>query len=48
MSGIGQSLGDAGVVRAFGDRLERGIRQSMANNPAPLEIKTQVMVFAKR
>jgi SAM dependent carboxyl methyltransferase len=40
--------GDAGVVRAFGDRLERGIRQSMANNPAPLEIKTQVMVFAKR
>jgi hypothetical protein len=39
--------GDAGVVRAFGDRLEGGIRQSMANNPAPLEIKAQVMVFAK-
>jgi hypothetical protein len=40
--------GDAGVVRAFGDRLERGIRQSMASNPAPLEIKAQVIVLAKR
>ena len=40
--------GDAGAVRAFGDRLERGIRQSVANNPAPLEIKAQVILLAKR
>ena len=40
--------GDAGAVRAFGDRLERGIRQSVAIDPAPLEIKAQVIVFAKR
>jgi hypothetical protein len=40
--------GDAGAVRAFGDRLERGIRQGVAINPKPLEIKAQVMVFAKR
>jgi hypothetical protein len=36
------------AVRAFGDRLERGIRQSVAINPRPLEIKAQVVVFAKR
>jgi hypothetical protein len=40
--------GDSSAVRAFGDRLERGIRQSLAINPKPLEIKAQVMVFAKR
>jgi SAM dependent carboxyl methyltransferase len=40
--------GDASDVRAFGDRLERGIRQGVAINPAPLEIKAQVIVFAKR
>jgi SAM dependent carboxyl methyltransferase len=40
--------GDVGAVRAFGDRLERGVRQSAAIDPAPLEIKAQVMVFAKR
>lgn len=40
--------GDAGAVHAFGDRLERGIRQSVAINPAPLEIKAQVIVLAKR
>jgi SAM dependent carboxyl methyltransferase len=40
--------GDAGAVCAFGDRLERGIRQSVAINPAPLEIKAQVIVLAKR
>jgi hypothetical protein len=40
--------GDAGAVRAFGDRLELGIRQSVAIDPAPLEIKAQVVVFAKR
>jgi hypothetical protein len=40
--------GDAGAVRAFGDRLERGIRRSLAIDPAPLEIKAQVIVFAKR
>jgi hypothetical protein len=39
---------DANAVRAFGDRLELGIRQSVAINPAPLEIKAQVIVFAKR
>jgi hypothetical protein len=39
--------GDAGAVRAFGDRLEWGIRQSVAIDPAPLNIKAQVMVFAK-
>jgi hypothetical protein len=39
---------DAGAVRTFGDRLERSIRQSMAINPAPLVIKAQVMVFAKK
>jgi SAM dependent carboxyl methyltransferase len=39
---------DAGAVRAFGDRLERGIRQGAAINPAPLEIKAQVIVLAKR
>jgi hypothetical protein len=39
---------DAGAVRAFGDHLERGIRQSVVINPAPLEIKAQVMVFAKK
>jgi hypothetical protein len=39
---------DIGAVRAFGDRLERGLRQSLAINPAPLEIKTQVVVFTKR
>jgi SAM dependent carboxyl methyltransferase len=40
--------GDADAVRAFGDRLERGIRQSVAINPAPLEIKAQVIMLAKR
>jgi hypothetical protein len=40
--------GDDGAVRAFGDRLERGIRQSVEMNPVPLEIKAQVMVLARR
>jgi hypothetical protein len=39
---------DARAVRASGDRLERRVRQSVAINPAPLEIKAHVMVFAKR
>ncbi len=40
--------GDAGAVCAFGDRLERGIRQGVAISPAPLEIKAQVITFSKR
>jgi SAM dependent carboxyl methyltransferase len=39
---------DGSAARAFGDRLERGIQQGVAINPAPLEIKAQVLVFAKR
>jgi hypothetical protein len=40
--------GDSGTVRAFSDRLERGIRQSVAINPGPVAIKAHVIVFAKR
>jgi SAM dependent carboxyl methyltransferase len=40
--------GKADAARAFGDRLVRGIRQGVANNPAPLEIKAQVIVLSKR
>jgi hypothetical protein len=40
--------GDANAVRAFGDRLEQGIRQAVAANPVPLEIKAQVIVLSKR
>jgi len=39
---------DAAAVRAFGDRLERGIQQGLAINPAPLEIKAQVIVLSKK
>jgi hypothetical protein len=39
---------DAAAVRAFGDRLERGIQQGLTINPAPLEIKTQVIVLSKK
>jgi hypothetical protein len=40
--------GEPSAVRAFGDRLEGGIRQKVTINPGPLEIKAQVIVFAKR
>lgn len=39
---------DVGAVHAFGDRLERGIRQGLAINPAPLDIKAQVIVLSKK
>jgi hypothetical protein len=41
-------FGDANAVRAFGDRLEEGIRKRVTVNPAPLEIKAQVMVCGKK
>jgi hypothetical protein len=40
------SAGD--TARAFGDRLERGIRQKVMIDPAPLQIKAQVLQFAKK
>jgi hypothetical protein len=40
--------GDVDAVRAFGDRLEKGIRDRVSIHPTPLEIKAQVMVFGKK
>jgi SAM dependent carboxyl methyltransferase len=40
--------GDVNIVRAFGDRLENGIRRRVSTHPTPLEIRAQVVVFRKK
>jgi SAM dependent carboxyl methyltransferase len=41
------SSGEAGAFEAFADRLQRGLRERRAANPAPIHSLVQVAVFAK-